>query len=551
MSFVNGTITYASAAYTYDPQGRIETVGNGADTVTYSYVPGTSQIGSSSWTNATALNTAYTYDTHKRLTGIAVNNQSLIGYTLNAKNQRTAATLPDGNHWLFGYDSLGQVAGAEKKDSSDMLLKSFSYNYDLIGNRTNAVEDSATTTYTSNIVNQYTLINTAVPTYDLDGNMLTHGGWTFTYNGENRLVVAESSDTKLEFNYDYMGRRFEKKVYTKSILTLYNWSLQVHRRFAYDGYKLIAEFDALNNNEQIAGYLWQPVGLDVPLMRNDAYYIADGNKNIIQMRDAAGTITKTYAYNPFGAVEALTVGDENPFRFSSEYADDETALVYYNYRHYSPFDGRWINRDPIEEQGGVNLYVHSMNNTIDLVDNYGLYNCTRLANVFVDNLNHEAGGKASGRTTFTGPSGTWQAFPIPKSRQYLFKCSAKCTVQVTYLKKYKTRKQKNDTEIHEENHVAITNQYIGGAVEKILSYNNRRLKCYSCAKAVGAYIEVLSMYRELQNKYYNNAFDCKDYPQGAQKNYMCEKAETSRKKLNAKVEEYNEKVRIMNEKCSQ
>ncbi len=42
------------------------------------------------------------------------------------------------------------------------------------------------------------------------------------------------------------------------------------------------------------------------------------------------------------------------------------------YRYYSPELGRWFNRDPIEEQGGVNLYQFVRNNSIRLVDPYGL-----------------------------------------------------------------------------------------------------------------------------------------------------------------------------------
>ena len=54
----------------------------------------------------------------------------------------------------------------------------------------------------------------------------------------------------------------------------------------------------------------------------------------------------------------------NPFRFSSEYYDSELDLVYYNYRHYSPSLGRFLSRDPIEEQGGLNLYEDQV-----LIDN--------------------------------------------------------------------------------------------------------------------------------------------------------------------------------------
>jgi RHS repeat-associated protein len=41
--------------------------------------------------------------------------------------------------------------------------------------------------------------------------------------------------------------------------------------------------------------------------------------------------------------------DSFDFRFSSEYLDPETGLVYYGFRYYSPELGRWMSRDPIGE----------------------------------------------------------------------------------------------------------------------------------------------------------------------------------------------------------
>ena len=114
MSAGNGTATFANAAYTYDAMGRIATVGNSADTLTYGYVPGTNMIGSATWQEA-SINTVNTYDQYKRLTNIAVNNTSAYGYTLNDKNQRTGATLPDGRTWSYSYDTLGQLTGAVKR----------------------------------------------------------------------------------------------------------------------------------------------------------------------------------------------------------------------------------------------------------------------------------------------------------------------------------------------------------------------------------------------------------------------------------------------------
>ncbi|MEG0144338.1 MAG: RHS repeat-associated core domain-containing protein, partial [Akkermansia sp.] len=45
-------------------------------------------------------------------------------------------------------------------------------------------------------------------------------------------------------------------------------------------------------------------------------------------------------------------------------------MVYYNYRHYNPTDGRWIVRDPIEESAGFNVYCF-IENTL-MIDWLGL-----------------------------------------------------------------------------------------------------------------------------------------------------------------------------------
>jgi len=62
----------------------------------------------------------------------------------------------------------------------------------------------------------------------------------------------------------------------------------------------------------------------------------------------------------------------NPFRFSTKYADKESDLLYYGHRYYDPQTGRWINRDPSEETGGVNLYGMVGNNLISDFDPTGL-----------------------------------------------------------------------------------------------------------------------------------------------------------------------------------
>ena len=62
----------------------------------------------------------------------------------------------------------------------------------------------------------------------------------------------------------------------------------------------------------------------------------------------------------------------NAFRFSTKYQDDETDLLYYGYRYYNASTGRWLSRDPLEEDGGMNLYCFVSNLPLSAIDACGL-----------------------------------------------------------------------------------------------------------------------------------------------------------------------------------
>jgi RHS repeat-associated protein len=105
------------------------------------------------------------------------------------------------------------------------------------------------------------------------------------------------------------------------------------------------------------------------------HYCYDANGNVTQVIDTADdSLAAHYEYDPFGN-EVAAVGPmagENVYRFSTKYLDAEVNLYYYGYRYYSPELGRWINRDPIGEEGGLNLYIVIGNSPLNGIDRYGL-----------------------------------------------------------------------------------------------------------------------------------------------------------------------------------
>jgi RHS repeat-associated protein len=92
------------------------------------------------------------------------------------------------------------------------------------------------------------------------------------------------------------------------------------------------------------------------------YTHADANGNIIALTNSSGAVSARYRYDAFGkTINAADVDNSgwvnhNIHGFSSKPSFGNQGLLYYGYRWYSPSLGRWINRDPIEESGGMNLY---------------------------------------------------------------------------------------------------------------------------------------------------------------------------------------------------
>jgi len=94
--------------------------------------------------------------------------------------------------------------------------------------------------------------------------------------------------------------------------------------------------------------------------------------NVTTLTDSSGAVVGSYTYDAWGNTVAMSGARAggNPYRFSTKEALGE--LYSFGFRFYNPGTGRWINRDPIREMGGVNLYAGMGNNPVNFIDNYGL-----------------------------------------------------------------------------------------------------------------------------------------------------------------------------------
>jgi RHS repeat-associated protein len=366
------------------------------------------------------------YDLAGRQTGvthqIGLSVLDGVGYGMDSMGRRTSITRPGGQNDSYGYDAAGQVtAGSYLATPSGNQSDGFAY--DGTGNRTTSARNGVNVSYSANALEQYSAVGGAVPTYDAAGNTLSlpvPGGTAveMTWDAENRMLsstrngaavggtvlpLASSlvNGARVVNRYDVLHRRVVKEVHAPNGSG--GWTLQERRLFTYDGWNVIEEraFDAggslvtwqrLTWGRDASGRLQGAGGVGGLLLAEELpvsgvgsavghYPGYDGNGNVVLMTTGSGVVEGRWRYGAFGGtLGSVTASggyaEQQPWRFSGKYLDGEVetrgGVYYYGYRHYVPEVGRWTSRDPIGEQGGVNLYGMVGNGCVNWIDFLGL-----------------------------------------------------------------------------------------------------------------------------------------------------------------------------------
>jgi RHS repeat-associated protein len=105
---------------------------------------------------------------------------------------------------------------------------------------------------------------------------------------------------------------------------------------------------------------------------DDYFYTRDhlGSVREVVASDGA-TVGARLSYDPWGTVTE-TGSVLIDLTYTGHYYDRPTGLSLAWYRGYDPNLGRWLSKDPIGLQGGLNLYGYVSNDPIDAVDPSGM-----------------------------------------------------------------------------------------------------------------------------------------------------------------------------------
>jgi len=101
----------------------------------------------------------------------------------------------------------------------------------------------------------------------------------------------------------------------------------------------------------------------------NSYYYYDGLGSVKQLTDTSETVIASYTYDGYGNLIASTGSSNNAYGFTGEQQFGEAdGLVFLRARYYIPRIGRFMSRDPLGYESGLNLYSYCNNNPINISD---------------------------------------------------------------------------------------------------------------------------------------------------------------------------------------
>ena len=267
----------------------------------------------------------------------------------------------------YGWRGTAQVA-AGVTNSVPVVARDSSYTG---ADATNIAEHQTTRTA------QVQAGGVAIPSllYDDNGNLIREnraGGSyrTFHWDAANRLVKIVDGATTTEWRYNGFDQRMEEKV-----------NGAVTAKWRWDGTQLREMIVGTTLRKYfVRGMQWTPNTAQAATTSN-YFFFRDHLGSLREMIDASGNLHKRYAYDLWGRrtqpVNTTTV-PEPMLGFTGHFYHAGTGLHLAFYRAYSAELGRWLSMDPIEEEGGLNLYRLVENDPINRFDSLGLkpsYKC--------------------------------------------------------------------------------------------------------------------------------------------------------------------------------
>ncbi|MBS1706541.1 MAG: hypothetical protein JST40_11760 [Armatimonadetes bacterium] len=421
---VHPTAPGLNVTYSYDTLGRLQglTDEQGTETYTrgdldqlltatraYTGLPavtlgyGYHADGSRASLTSPAGSFTYSYDLRGRLTGLTNPYSEASSWVYRQNDLLEQSNLPNGAYSILNQNAASELTSLTNYGSGGSVISSYTgISRDAQGNLSGfSVSVPGMPSYGGSVAYQYdtrgrltlesgTRMGGYTHSYGLDAtdNLTTFKGGTRTFNTKNQISAAgfsydangnptqyagstvawsendhaTSFGTSLTAGYDSGGKRAWKQA--GSTRTYY----------IYDGAVPILE---LNSTGAVSAVnTWGAAGLvSRRTAGSSTFYMFDPMGSTSSRLNSGGSVLSYHSADAYGGFSS-SVATTDPYAgFKAQHGylrDSETGLSLCTYRYYDPAYGRFLNRDPIGQAGGLNQYAYCAGDPIGLADPLGL-----------------------------------------------------------------------------------------------------------------------------------------------------------------------------------
>jgi RHS repeat-associated protein len=385
------TDAQGATSYTYDGQGREETVTTSAGITRKTYYPD-DLVKDITFPNLTKR--AHGYDKADRLLSIVTTKDAAAvastAYTYDPNGNRLNQVQTNGGveeTTTYTYDDLDRLATVTySADAEHPNGRTVTYGHDGAGNRltevvtdpqTEAVLESRTGVFDranrlTELTDNLDAAQTTTLAWDRNGNLLseTKAGVTTSYRYDLRDTLAEverGGQTLARFLGDFDERRVLK------IGDPTRPGGSGVQEYVYNGSRLVLDVE---NGQPTARYEWTNEELVSLLQSGGArrYFALDGLETVLALTDESGQAIDRLNFDARGVPkEGTDFGTSGSrFAFTSHRFDTELNLYYAGGRMYSPTIGRFISQDTLSldpnNPDSWNLFAYARSNPTRFVD---------------------------------------------------------------------------------------------------------------------------------------------------------------------------------------
>ena len=315
----------------------------------------------------------YSYDACNHMKSVTDWVSHVTTYNYDDAGYLVGTTNPNGTTATYGYDIAGRLTGLSNAKADSSLIANYTLTLDGVGNHTKSVQNEPldpiiaenSISYSYDNDNRLAIAGSSACSYDVNGNMKTHGSDTYSYDFENRLIQDTIGGVVSKYQYDGIGNRKAVMVPagTKRFVLDLNGSLT----------HVLADTD---ESGTVNAYYIYGCGLvsQISAANDSRYYHYDVRGSTIALSDPSGNLTDKYAFDPFGKIVNSQGSTQNPFKYVGKHGvmDEGNGLTYIRARYFTPDLGRFITKDPLSGTDGdgqsLNRYVYALNNPIILSD---------------------------------------------------------------------------------------------------------------------------------------------------------------------------------------